>query len=85
MSDLINPANEIIVNTYDESLTKFYVIYCYVKENYDTIMTPHNIEIINNNSMKNKFINMGFDIIDAECITYVFMFFIYLSLFELLD
>lgn len=63
----------------DDSMKQFYFIFCKVKENYDTLMTPHNLEIINNNSMKNKFINMGFSAIDAECMTLSFMFLIYLS------
>ena len=64
----------------DDSMKQFYFIFCKVKENYDTLMTPHNMEIINNNSMKNKFINMGFNIKDAECMTFAFMFLIYISL-----
>ena len=79
--------NEIIddINVIDDSMNQFYFIFCKIKENYDTIMTPHNMEIINNNSMKNKFINMGFDIIDAECMTFALMFLIYFSLYESLD
>ena len=69
----------------DDSMKQFYFIFCNVKENYDTLMTPHNMKIINNNSMKNKFIGMGFDIIDAECMTLTFMFLICISLFESLD
>ena len=69
----------------DASMKQFYFIFCKVKENYDTIMTPHNIDTINNNSMKNTFINMGFEIIDAECMTLSFMFLIMLSMNQIFN
>jgi hypothetical protein len=64
----------------DESMNQFYFIFCKVKQNYDTLMTPHNVDIINNNSIKNKFIDMGFEVKDAECMTLSFMFFIFVSM-----
>ena len=69
----------------NDSVKQFYFIFCKVKENYDTVMTPNNLEIINNNSMKNKFINMGFEIKDAECMTITLMFLVCLSLYVSLD
>jgi hypothetical protein len=73
------------IENMDDSMKQFYFIFCKVKDNYNMLMNPFNMEIINNNSMKNKFMNMGFNIIDAECMTLTFMFLIYCSLFESLD
>jgi hypothetical protein len=68
-----------------EPIEHFFFIFKKIKENYNTVMTINNINIINNNSMKNKFINMGYDNNDADCMTLTFMFYIYISMCGSLD
>ena len=70
------------LNEEDELFNNFYFIFTKVKENYDILMTPSNLEIINSNSMKNKFMVMGFEEQDATIMTLSFMFIIYLAVFS---
>ena len=65
----------------DNSINELYYIFCKIKQNYDTIMTETNLEIINNNSMKKKFMDMGYNNEDANCVTLAFVFYLYKHIF----